>query len=66
MPRLPLADGRVHFRCSLVDEHDGHLLSALEDVVPFFVFSGGRTSGAVLLDGEWSMQEIDGATPIQA
>jgi ABC-type polysaccharide/polyol phosphate transport system ATPase subunit len=66
MPRLPLADGRFHFRCSLVDEHDGHLLSALEDVVPFFVFSGGRTSGAVLLDGEWSMQEIDGATPIQA
>ena len=66
MPRLPLADGRFHFRCSLLDEHDGHLLSALEDVVPFFVFSGGRTSGAVLLDGEWSMQEIDGATPIQA
>ncbi len=65
LPRLPLADGRFHFRCSLVDEHDGHLLSALEDAVPFFVFSGGRASGAVLLDGEWSLQEIDSAAPIE-
>ena len=61
LPKLPLADGKFHFRCSLVDEHDGHLLSSLEDAVQFYVFSGGRTSGVVLLEGGWSLQEIGDA-----
>jgi hypothetical protein len=55
--RLPLADGRFHLRVSLVDEHGGRLLHTLEDALRFFVFPAGPVTGAVLLDGEWTMQE---------
>jgi hypothetical protein len=55
--RLPLADGRFHLRVSLVDEHGGRLLHTLEDALRFFVFPDGPVTGAVLLDGEWTMQE---------
>jgi ABC-type polysaccharide/polyol phosphate transport system ATPase subunit len=61
--RLPLADGRFHLRVSLVDEHGGRLLHTLEDALRFFVFPDGPVTGAVLLDGEWTMQESRGLAP---
>jgi ABC-type polysaccharide/polyol phosphate transport system ATPase subunit len=60
---LPLADGRFHLRFSLV-EPDGKLLHSLDDAVSFFVFPTGAETGAVLLSGCWSMQEIAAAEPI--
>ena len=58
--RLPLADGRFHLRFALTDSETGRLLHTLDDALRFFVFPGGSQTGAVLLDGEWSMQEIGG------
>jgi ABC-type polysaccharide/polyol phosphate transport system ATPase subunit len=56
--RLPLADGRFHLRLALVDAEQGKLLHSLDDALRFFVFPVGDESGAVLMDGRWSMQEI--------
>jgi ABC-type polysaccharide/polyol phosphate transport system ATPase subunit len=64
LDRLPLAEGRFHLRLALVDAAQGRLLHSLEDAVRFFVFPRGGESGAVLLDGRWSMQEIAEAAPI--
>jgi ABC-type polysaccharide/polyol phosphate transport system ATPase subunit len=64
LDRLPLADGRFHLRLALVDAAHGRLLHSLEDAVRFFVFPRGGESGAVLLDGRWSMQEIAPAAQI--
>jgi ABC-type polysaccharide/polyol phosphate transport system ATPase subunit len=61
--RLPLADGRFHLRLALLDA-DGHPLHSLDDAVRFFVFPSGEQTGAVLLDGVWSMQEIGADAPI--
>jgi ABC-type polysaccharide/polyol phosphate transport system ATPase subunit len=61
--RLPLADGRFHLRLALLDA-DGHPLHSLDDAVRFFVFPSGEQTGAVLLDGVWSMQEIGASAPI--
>ncbi len=58
LPRLPLADGRFHLRFTLADAETGRPLHTLDDAVRFFVFPTGGESGAVLLDGAWSMQEI--------
>jgi len=62
--RLPLADGRFHLRLALVDAAQGRLLHSLEDALRFFVFPVGDDTGAVLLDGSWSLQEIGPAEPI--
>jgi ABC-type polysaccharide/polyol phosphate transport system ATPase subunit len=64
LDRLPLADGRFHLGLALVDAAQGRLLHSHEDAVRFFVFPTGAESGAVLLDGRWSMQEIGRAAPI--
>jgi len=61
--RLPLAEGRFHLRVALVDAASGARLHTLDDALRFFVFPAGDGSGTVLLDGEWSLQEIDGAAP---
>ena len=61
LPRLPLADGRFHLR---VDDSDGHTLHTHDDALRFFVFPTGAQSGAVLLEGDWSLQEIDEGAPI--
>jgi ABC-type polysaccharide/polyol phosphate transport system ATPase subunit len=61
--RLPLADGRFHLRFALADGDTGQLLHTLDDAVRFFVFPSGDQAGAVLLDGEWSMQEIGEGAP---
>ncbi len=61
--RLPLADGRFHLRVGLVDPATRAPLHALDDALRFFVFSPGGEPGVVLLDGEWSMQEIGTAAP---
>ena len=61
--RLPLADGRFHLRFALVDGETGGLLHTLDDAVRFFVFPSGEQTGAVLLDGDWSLQEIGEGTP---
>ena len=57
LPRLPLADGRFHLRFALIDPESGHPLHTLDDAVRFFVFPTGAESGAVLLDGTWTLQE---------
>jgi ABC-type polysaccharide/polyol phosphate transport system ATPase subunit len=64
VPRLPLADGRFHLRFALIDAASGRLLHTLDDAVRFFVFPAGEQTGAVLLDGEWTLQEIGAGTPI--
>ena len=64
LPRLPLADGRFHLRVALVDRVDGHPIHTHDDALRFFVFPTGPATGAVLLDGEWSMQEIALGAPI--
>ena len=61
--RLPLADGRFHLRVALVDEDGGRLLHTLDDALRFFVFPSGSESGAILLDGEWTLQETAGRAP---
>lgn len=63
LPRLPLADGRFHLRFTLADAESGRLLHTLDDAVRFFVFPAGEETGAVLLDGAWSLQEIAGGAP---
>jgi ABC-type polysaccharide/polyol phosphate transport system ATPase subunit len=62
--RLPLADGHFHLRCSLIEAQGGRLLHSLEDAVRFFVFPAGAETGAVLLEGRWSLQEITASAPI--
>ena len=61
--RLPLADGRFHLRVALVDDSGGRLLHTLDDALRFFVFPAGAESGAVLLDGDWTLQETGERTP---
>jgi lipopolysaccharide transport system ATP-binding protein len=63
LDRLPLAEGRFHLRVSLTDATTGALLHALDDALRFFVFPAGTEAGVVLLDGAWSMQEIDPSAP---
>jgi ABC-type polysaccharide/polyol phosphate transport system ATPase subunit len=63
LDRLPLADGRFHLRVGLSDAATGAPLHTLDDALRFFVFSSGGESGVVLLDGEWSLQEIEPAAP---
>jgi hypothetical protein len=63
LPRLPLADGRFHLRFALSDPENGRLLHSLDDAVRFFVFPTGEETGAVLLDGTWTLQ--DSATGAQ-
>jgi len=57
LSRLPLADGRFHLRFALIDSENGRLLHTLDDAVRFFVFPTGGETGAVLLDGTWSLQD---------
>jgi ABC-type polysaccharide/polyol phosphate transport system ATPase subunit len=61
LPRVPLADGRFHLRFALTDPRSGRLLHTLDDAVRFFVFPVADETGAVLLDGEWSLQEFGAA-----
>ncbi len=61
--RLPLADGRFHLRLALLDSA-GRPLHTLDDAMRFFVFPSGAQTGAVLLDGIWSMQENGNSAPI--
>jgi ABC-type polysaccharide/polyol phosphate transport system ATPase subunit len=58
LPRLPLADGRFHLRFALTDAASGRPLHTLDDALRFYVFPSGAETGAVLLDGSWSLQEI--------
>ena len=62
--RLPLADGRFHLRFALVDADGERLLHTLDDAARFLVFPAGAVTGAVLLDGRWSLQEIAAVEPI--
>jgi ABC-type polysaccharide/polyol phosphate transport system ATPase subunit len=64
LDRLPLAEGRFHLRCALLGGDGGRLLHSLGDAVQFFVLPTGAESGAVLLAGRWSMQEIGASEPI--
>jgi hypothetical protein len=65
LDRLPLAEGRFHLRCALLDGEGGRLLHSLGDAVQFFVLPTGTETGAVLLAGRWSMQEIGASAPIE-
>jgi ABC-type polysaccharide/polyol phosphate transport system ATPase subunit len=62
--RLPLADGRFHLRASLLDAASGTPLHSLDDALRLFVFPTGDSAGAVLLDGEWTMEETATPAPI--
>jgi ABC-type polysaccharide/polyol phosphate transport system ATPase subunit len=62
--RLPLAEGRFHLRVALVEADGGRLLHTLDDAASFFVFPPGAETGAVLLTGRWSMEEIPASEPI--
>ena len=62
--RLPLAEGRFHLRAALVDADGERLLYTLDDAARFFVFPPAGESGAVLLAGRWSMEEIAASEPI--
>jgi ABC-type polysaccharide/polyol phosphate transport system ATPase subunit len=64
LDRLPLADGRFHLRFALVDGDGTRLLHTLDDAVRFLVFPSGEETGAVLLDGRWSLEEIHDRAPI--
>ena len=64
LDRLPLAEGRFHLRAALVGADGERLLHTLDDAASFFVFPPGGESGAVLLSGRWSMEEIAPAAPI--
>jgi hypothetical protein len=64
LDRLPLAHGRFRLRFALVDAHGGRLLHTLDDAARFLVFSSGAETGAVLLDGRWTLQEIASRAPI--
>jgi ABC-type polysaccharide/polyol phosphate transport system ATPase subunit len=63
LARMPLADGRFHLRVGLADAATGAPLHTLDDALRFFVFPTDGESGVVLLDGEWSLQEIEAAAP---
>jgi hypothetical protein len=62
--RLPLADGRFHLRVALWDPVTGTPLHALDDALRLFVFPTGESAGAVLLDGDWTMEETGPTAPI--
>jgi ABC-type polysaccharide/polyol phosphate transport system ATPase subunit len=62
--RLPLADGHFHLRCALIEARGGRLLHLLDDAARFFVFPAGVETGAVLLEGRWTLQEITTPAPI--
>ena len=62
--RLPLADGRFHLRLALVDAATGRLLHSRDDALRLFVFPSGGSGGAVLLEGDWSLQDIGAPAPI--
>jgi len=64
LDRLPLAEGRFHLRAALVGSDGERLLHTLDDAASFFVFPPGGESGAVLLAGRWSMEEIASSAPI--
>jgi ABC-type polysaccharide/polyol phosphate transport system ATPase subunit len=64
MARLPLAEGQFHLRCALIEARGGGLLHLLDDALRFFVFPSGAESGAVLLEGRWSVQDIAASAPI--
>ncbi|HWB23571.1 MAG TPA: ABC transporter ATP-binding protein [Gaiellaceae bacterium] len=66
LDHLPLADGRFHLRCALVDADGGRLLHSLDEALPFLVFPTGSETGAVLLDGRWAMKEIRASEPIES
>jgi ABC-type polysaccharide/polyol phosphate transport system ATPase subunit len=62
--RLPLAEGRFHLRCALLDAAGGRLLHSLGDAVQFYVVPTGDETGALLLGGRWTLQEIGASEPI--
>jgi lipopolysaccharide transport system ATP-binding protein len=64
VPHLPLADGRFHVRVALTDAVNGHPLHALDDALRLHVFPAGDATGAVLLEGSWTMEETGAGAPI--
>ena len=51
--------------CREGEADGGRLLHSLDDAVRFYVHPSGTETGAVLLDGSWTMQEIPPDTPIE-
>jgi lipopolysaccharide transport system ATP-binding protein len=62
--RLPLADGRFHLRVALIDPATGRPLHALADALRLFVFPLGPSTGALLFEGDWTMEETRPGAPI--
>ncbi|HEY4348248.1 MAG TPA: ABC transporter ATP-binding protein [Gaiellaceae bacterium] len=63
LDRLPLAEGHFRLRLTLSEPGTARLLHSLDDAVRFLVHPTGSETGAVLLDGRWSMQEIEPSAP---
>ena len=55
----------VDLRLALADSESGRLLHSFDDALRFFVFPAGDETGAVLLEGTWTMQEIGPAAQIR-
>ena len=53
---LPLADGRFHLRFALIDAARASCCTRSR-TAPLLRLPGRRRTGAVLLDGDWSLQE---------
>ena len=56
--------GRFHLRCALVGGDGGRLLHSSTTPSASSSSRPARETGAVLLDGRWSMQEIGASAPI--
>jgi ABC-type polysaccharide/polyol phosphate transport system ATPase subunit len=62
--RLPLAGGRFYLRCGVADVETGKVVDLHDDAARFFVIPSGAESGAVLIEGRWTVQEIGASAPI--
>lgn len=63
--RLPLADGRFRLRFELSDPARGRLYHWVEDAARWLVYPADGSSGLVLLEGRWSLEETGAAATIE-
>ena len=49
---------------ALIDAASGRPLHALDDALRLFVFPLGPSTGALLFEGEWTMEETGPGAPI--
>jgi hypothetical protein len=52
--RPPFADGRLHLRVDLTDEHGETQYHSLDDALVFVVYPADEARGLVRLEGRWA------------